>query len=139
TAGDAIRWSDGRAVVATGSPSAPVTYNGKRYRIGQGNNAFVFPGIGLGLSASGARYVSDGIFIEAARSLSAKITLQDLNETAVYPELSRIRECSLSVACETVRQAVKAGHADTGILEDLEENMRNAMWEPFYLPTRYEK
>ncbi len=139
TADDAIAWSKGRAIVATGSPFAPVTYKGKRYRIGQSNNAFIFPGIGLGLSISSARHVSDGIFIEAARALAAKVTVQDLKETAVYPELSRIRECSLSVACATVRQAVKEGNAAADIMADLEENIYRAMWEPKYLPIRYEK
>jgi malic enzyme len=139
TASDAIHWSDGRAVVATGSPFAPVAYNGKRYRIGQGNNAFVFPGIGLGLSVSRARHVSDSVFIEAARALSSKVTLHDLSEVSVYPELSTIRECSHSVACATVRQTVKEGHADAGILEDVEEHVRRAMWEPEYLPICYDE
>ena len=139
TASEAINWSDGRAIVATGSPFPPVTYNGKRYRIGQGNNAFIFPGVGLGISAGGVRRVTESMFLEAARALAAKVTPQDLAESAVYPELSKIRECSLSVACATVRQAVKEGYADEDILEGLEENLRQAMWEPKYLPMRYEK
>ncbi len=138
TAEEAIRWSDGRAIVATGSPFPPVTHNGKRYRIGQCNNAFIFPGIGLGLTAARARRVTDGVFLESARALAAGVTPEDIAESAVYPQLPRIRECSLSVACATVRQAVKEGNADEGILEDLEENLRRAMWEPKYLPIRYE-
>lgn len=137
TADDAIHWSEGRAIMAAGSPYAPVMYQGKRYRIGQCNNAFVFPGIGLGLSASQARHVSDRIFIEAARALAAKITVHDLNEAAVYPELAKMRECSLAVACATVMQAVKEGNADPDILEDLEENIYRAMWVPKYLPIHY--
>jgi malic enzyme len=138
TAEDAIRWSDGRAIVATGSPFDPVTHNGKRYRIGQGNNAFIFPGVGLGLAVSRARQVSDGMFLEAAKALASKVTAKDLEETAVYPELSRIRECSHWVACRTVERAVKEGYADEEILEDLEENIKRAMWFPKYLPMRYE-
>jgi malic enzyme len=138
TAAEAIQWSDGRAIVATGSPFAPVTCNGKRYRIGQGNNAFIFPGIGLGLSAARVRRVTDAVFLESARALAAKVTQEDLAESAVYPHLTTIRECSLAVACATVRQAVKEGNADEEILEDLEENLRRAMWEPKYLPIRYE-
>ncbi len=137
-AGDAIRWSDGRAIVATGSPFDPVTHNGKRYRIGQCNNAFIFPGVGLGLTASRARRTTDGMFLEAARALAAKVTQKDLDESAVYPELPRIRECSLSVACATVHRAVKEGHADAEILEGLEGNLHRAMWYPQYLPIRYE-
>ena len=138
TAQEAVEWSDGRAIVATGSPFAPVTYNGKRHRIGQGNNAFIFPGVGLGISAGGVLRVSDTMFLEAAKALASKVTEQDLADSAVYPELSRIRECSLAVACATVKQAVKEGHADEEILEDLEETLTQAMWEPKYLPMRYE-
>ena len=139
TAQEAVEWSDGRAIVATGSPFAPVTYNGKRHRIGQGNNAFIFPGVGLGISAGGVKRVSDKMFLEAARALASKVTEGDLTESAVYPELSRIRECSLAVACATVKQAVKEGHADAEILDDLEETLSRAMWEPKYLPVRFEQ
>jgi len=138
TAQEAVEWSDGRAIVATGSPFAPVIHNGKRHRIGQGNNAFIFPGVGLGISAANVHRVSDKMFLEAARTLASKVTDDDLNESAVYPELSRIRECSLAVACATVKQAVKEGYADEEILEDLEETLHQAMWEPKYLPMRYE-
>jgi malate dehydrogenase (oxaloacetate-decarboxylating)(NADP+) len=139
TAEEAITWSQGRAIVATGSPFAPVTFNGVRHRIGQGNNAFIFPGVGLGISAGRVSRVSDKMFLEAARALAAKVSPEDLRESAVYPQLSRIRECSLSVACATVQQAVKEGHADEEILEGLEDNLRAAMWEPKYLPIRFEQ
>ncbi len=138
TAEEAIQWSNGRAIVATGSPFSPVTHNGKRHRIGQGNNAFIFPGVGLGISAGRVTRVTETMFLEAARALAAKVTQADLNDSAVYPELSRIRECSLAVACATVKQAVKEGFADEEILEGLEENLQQAMWEPKYLPMRYE-
>lgn len=138
TAEEAVQWSDGRAIVASGSPFAPVMHNGKRHRIGQGNNAFIFPGVGLGISAGNVTRVSDKMFLEAARALASKVTEKDLAESAVYPELSRIRECSLAVACATVKQAVKEGHADPEVLDDLEEALQHAMWEPKYLPIRYE-
>jgi malic enzyme len=138
TAVEAVEWSDGRAIVASGSPFPPVMYNGKKHRIGQGNNAFIFPGVGLGISAGGVKRVTDKMFLEAAKALASKVTEQDLADSAVYPELSRIRECSLAVACATVKQAVKEGLADEEILEDLEETLTQAMWEPKYLPMRYE-
>jgi malic enzyme len=92
TAAEAMQWSDGRAIVATGSPFDPVVHNGKRLRIGQCNNAFIFPGVGLGLTASRAVRTTEGMFLEAARALASKVTLKDLDESAVYPELPRIRE-----------------------------------------------
>jgi malic enzyme len=134
----AIPWSGGRAVMATGSPFPPVQYNGKRYRIGQGNNAFVFPGIGLGLTVSRAKRVTDAMFLEAAKALAAQVTGKDLDECAIYPELNRIRECSLAVASATVKQAVMEGHAEPEILENLDQKLRQAMWFPEYLPVRYE-
>ncbi|MGE0452744.1 MAG: NAD-dependent malic enzyme [Vicinamibacteria bacterium] len=138
TPGDAIRWSDGRAILATGSPFQPVEHGGKHFRIGQCNNAFVFPGIGLGLTIGRVRRVTDGIFLEAAKSLAAHVTPEDLAECAIYPQLARIRECSFTVACATIRRAVSEGHADPALLEHLEQTVEHAMWFPEYLPIRYE-
>ena len=135
---DALRWSEGRAIVATGSPFPPVSYGGKSHRIGQCNNAFIFPGVGLGLTIARARHVSDGMFLEAAKALAAQVTPADLADDAVYPELSRIRECSFAVACATIRRAVAEGHADPEVLEHLEKTVEQAMWYPEYLPMRFE-
>lgn len=136
---DGIRWSDGRAIMATGSPFDPVEYNGKRYRIGQGNNAFIFPGVGLGVTVSRARRVTDGMFLDAAKALAEQVSEADLAECAVYPNLERIRECSHSVACATIRRAVADGNADDDVLRKLEETVSRAMWFPEYLPIRYEE
>jgi malic enzyme len=138
TADDAIRWSDGRAIVATGSPFAPVAHGGKTHRIGQCNNAFVFPGVGLGVCVSRARHVSYGMFLDAAKALAANVTAEDLAEGSVYPRLARIRDCSHVVACAVIRRAVAEGHADASVLANLEESVRRAMWFPEYLPVRYE-
>jgi malate dehydrogenase (oxaloacetate-decarboxylating) len=135
---DAMRWSDGRAIMATGSPFAPVEMNGKRFRIGQCNNAFVFPGIGLGLTIARATHVSNGMFLEAAKALAHEVLPSDIESGAVYPELARIRDCSFKVACATIRRAVDEGHADADILEHLEKTVEHAMWAPEYLPMRYE-
>jgi malate dehydrogenase (oxaloacetate-decarboxylating) len=133
----ALEWSDGRAIVATGSPFAPVERDGKHFRIGQGNNAFIFPGVGLGLTVSRARRVTDSIFLAAARALAATVTDEDLAECAVYPTFSRIRECSRAVARATIIQAVKDGVADEEVLENIEQRIKQAMWQPEYLPLRY--
>ncbi len=135
---DAIRWSDGRAIVATGSPFAPVEFNGRSHRIGQGNNVYIFPGIGLGATAGGLRRISDGMFLAAAKALAAKVTEADLAAGAVYPEVRRIRECSLAVACVAIRQGVVEGLAEVSILENLEARVQQTMWVPEYLPMRYE-
>jgi malate dehydrogenase (oxaloacetate-decarboxylating) len=138
TPAEALLWSDGRAIVATGSPFDPVEIKGRRYRIGQGNNAFIFPGVGLGVTVARARRVTDGMFLDAAKALARMVTQEDLDESAVFPKLTRIRECSHAVACATVRRAVEQGHADEEVLEELEETIRHAMWVPEYLPIRYE-
>jgi malic enzyme len=135
---DAICWSDGRAIVATGSPSDPVNYNGRRHRIGQGNNAYIFPGVGLGVSAGKIRRITDSMFFEAAKALAAKVTENDLRENSVYPELRRIRECSAAVACAVIRRAVAEGNASPEVLQHLEDRVASAMWYPDYLPMRYE-
>ena len=137
TAAEAIEWSGGRAVVATGSPFSPVDYRGRTYRVGQGNNAFVFPGIGLGLWVGRVRRVTDAMFLDAARALAAMVSQADLDRGAVYPELTRIRDCSHAVACAVIRRAVTEGHAAPGILDGLEETVRLAMWSPEYRPVRY--
>jgi malic enzyme len=136
TAQDAILWSDGRAIVATGSPFAPVLHDGVRHRIGQGNNAFIFPGVGLGVTVSKATHVSDGMFLDAAKALAHQVSEADLAESALYPELTRIRDCSHAVAVAVIRRAIAEGHAAP--MEEIEETVRKAMWFPEYLPVRYE-
>jgi len=138
TAEEAIGWSDGRAIVATGSPFNPVMHGGKRHRIGQGNNAFIFPGVGLGVSFARATHVSNGMFLDAAKALAHEVTTEDLDETAIYPPLAKIRECSYVVAHAVVRRAVAEGLADPGVLVNLDKSLRNAMWFPEYMPVRYE-
>jgi malate dehydrogenase (oxaloacetate-decarboxylating) len=138
TAEEAIRWSDGRAIVATGSPFDPVTHNGRTTRIGQCNNSFIFPGVGLGVCVARASHVSDGMFLEAARALAEQVTAADLETTTVFPQLSTIRDCSHAVATAVIRRAVAEGHADASVLVNLDKTVRRAMWFPEYLPIRYE-
>ncbi len=136
---EAIKWSQGRAIVATGSPFPPVEYNGRNYKIGQCNNFFIFPGIGLGVTVGSIRRITDKMFLAAAKALSEKITDGNSEQFAVFPELRRIRECSHAVACAVIRCAVSEGHADEEVLIKLEETVRDAMWFPEYLPMRYER
>jgi malate dehydrogenase (oxaloacetate-decarboxylating) len=138
TAEQALRWSGGRAVVATGSPFAPVDFGGRAHRIGQCNNSFIFPGVGLGLWVGKVRRVTDGMFLDAAKALAEQVTASDLASGAVYPELTRIRSCSRGVACAVIRRAAQEGHADPSSLEGLDERVARAMWRPEYRPIRYE-
>jgi malic enzyme len=138
TAQQAIAWSDGRAIVATGSPFAPVEYRGRSYRIGQCNNAFIFPGVGLGLWTGRVRRVTDGMFLDAAKALAAQVTDADLADGAIYPGVERIRGCSHAVACALIRRAVLEGHAAAASLDELESKVARAMWRPEYRAVRYE-
>jgi malic enzyme len=137
TADEAVRWSDGRAIVATGSPFEPVAYHGRTYRIGQGNNALVFPGVGLGLWVGRVGRVTDAMFLDAARALASQVTEADLAAGAIYPPLSRIRECSHAVACAVIRRAVAEAHAVPALLSGLEDTVSGAMWFPRYRRMRY--
>jgi len=129
---EAVRWSEGRAIVATGSPFHPVEFNGRRYRVGQGNNAFIFPGVGLGLWAGRVRRVSDAMFLDAANALAQQVTVSDFEEGAVYPPLSRIRACSLAVASAVVRRALAEGQSDACAECNVVDLVSGAMWFPFY-------
>jgi malate dehydrogenase (oxaloacetate-decarboxylating) len=138
TAEQAIVWSDGRAIVATGSPFPAVVFDGKTCRIGQSNNSFVFPGVGLGLWVGRVRRVTDGMFLDAAKALAQQVTERDLASGAVYPELTRIRTCSRAVACAVIRRAVAEGHAPADAITDVEQTVARAMWRPEYRPIHYE-
>jgi malate dehydrogenase (oxaloacetate-decarboxylating)(NADP+) len=94
----AYEWSRGRAVFASGSPFGTVTYDGRTFRPGQGNNAYVFPGIGLGAVACRARRIPDEFFLAAARTLAELVTPRHLDEGSLYPPLNDIRRISLEIA-----------------------------------------
>jgi malate dehydrogenase (oxaloacetate-decarboxylating) len=137
TPADALACTDGRAIVATGSPFDPVVRDGRTYRIGQCNNSFIFPGVGLGVWASRARRVTNEMFLDAAKALAAHLTESDLEQTAVFPQLKTIRDISRSVAIAVVRRAVDQGHAPAEVLEDVEGLVDRCMWFPEYIPVRY--
>jgi malate dehydrogenase (oxaloacetate-decarboxylating) len=138
TPADALAWSEGRALVATGSPYAPVEWGGRTFRTGQSNNAYIFPAVGLGVTVGGVRRVTEGMFLDAAKALAAQVSADDLAAGSLYPPLTRIREVSLAVACAVVRRAVTEGLADGELLSHLEDTLRGAMWFPEYLRMRYE-
>lgn len=132
TAEQAYAWTDGRAIFTSGSPFAPVVYAEKTYRPGQGNNAYVFPGIGLGAIACGARRVSDEMFLEAARVLAEMVTDDDLQAGAIYPPLADIRKGSLAIAVAVAEQAWEQGLANETRPDDVEKMIAGLMYDPDY-------
>ena len=138
TADEAVRWSNGRAIVATGSPFEPVENGGTRRRIGQSNNAFIFLGVGLGLWAGRVTRVTDGMFLDAARALADQVSDSDLTEGAMYPALNRIRACSRAVACAVIRRAAREHLTDLRVDAGLEDAVSAAMWTPSYRRFVYE-
>ncbi|HET7338841.1 MAG TPA: NAD-dependent malic enzyme [Candidatus Dormibacteraeota bacterium] len=129
-AADLINWTDGRALIATGSPFAPVTYDGVSYRIGQANNAFVFPGIGLGTITVRATRVSNGMLAAAADAVAAKTDVSERG-ASLLPEVRQMREVSAAVAIAVARQAMSEGIARRPV-DNLERAVRTAMWQPLY-------
>jgi malate dehydrogenase (oxaloacetate-decarboxylating) len=133
TPADLIGWTDGRALVATGSPFEPVDYDGRRYLIGQANNALVFPGIGLGVIASRAARVTDGMLAAAAHAV-AGLTDATSRGAPLLPPVSELRKTSVAVAAAVVRAAWHDGVARTLLDGDLVQQLRSLMWEPAYPP-----
>jgi malate dehydrogenase (oxaloacetate-decarboxylating)(NADP+) len=132
TAEQAYAWSDGRAVFASGSPFSPVEIGNRTFVPGQGNNVYIFPGVGLGAIVSGARHVSDEMFLAAARSLARQVTDADLGRGRIYPSLKRIREVSLAIAHDVARVSYDRGLATTEEPDDLLAAIRAYMYQPVY-------
>ena len=133
TPDQAYRWSEGRAVFASGSPFAAVALgDGRTLHPAQGNNAYVFPGIGLGAIGCGARRVTDEMFLASARALADEVSEDDLASGALYPPLNRIRELSLSVATSVAEAAYTGGIASSARPKDLRRHLADLMYQPYY-------
>lgn len=132
TAEDAYRETEGRAIFASGSPFDPVTIGGQTHVPGQGNNAYIFPGVGLGVVTSGATRVIDDMFFAAARSLAAEVSEGELANGCLYPPLSRIREVSLRIAVAVAEVAYENGLAAPPKPDDLARHIQSRMFEPEY-------
>jgi malic enzyme len=130
---DVIKWTNGRAMVATGSPFAPVQHGERTFVIGQGNNAFVFPGIGLGTIVAHASKVTDGMLAAAARALAEEVSKEDLDSGSLFPKIRQLRAVTAKVAQAVARRAQKDGVARRQIEEaHLADAVEHAMWEPEY-------
>jgi malate dehydrogenase (oxaloacetate-decarboxylating)(NADP+) len=132
TAADAYRWTHGRALFACGSPFDPVTHEGKTHVPRQGNNSYIFPGVGLGLVATRARRASSEMFLAAAKSLADQVPHSDLEQGSLYPALARVREVSAHIAVAVAEIAFARGLAGVERPADLRAFIHAQMYDPKY-------
>jgi malate dehydrogenase (oxaloacetate-decarboxylating) len=131
---DLLRWTDGRALVGTGSPVAPVEVNGKSIRIAQVNNSYIFPGLALGILVSRAKRVSDGMIMAAAKALARLSPARTDKSAPLLPPISEARKTSLAVAEAVGMQAIADGVAEAVNDASLADELRAYVWEPVYQP-----
>jgi malic enzyme len=134
TPADIATWTDGRAMVATGSPFPPTIVGGGTREVGQANNVFVFPGVGLAAIVAEIRWISDAMILAAARALAGAVTPGRLADGALYPPVSTLRVVSRAVALAVAQEAVASGLAGVPASTDLEAEIDRAMWWPRYVP-----
>nr|AUW31062.1 putative malic enzyme [Cladonia uncialis subsp. uncialis] len=135
---DIYEWSEGRALIATGSPFPPVEYRGKKYEVAECNNSTAFPGIGLGNVLSRSKLLSDKMLVAAVKAIAAQSPALKDPDKGLVPDITDVREMSVHIAKAVIQQAVEEGLATEKEIpqkdEDLEEWIREQMWEPRYRP-----
>ena len=137
---DAVRWTSGKVIFASGSPFGEAEYNGRNFKMGQVNNVFIFPGLGFGAVAAQARIVSDGMIYAASLAVADSVREEDISNGMVVPDLGRIREVSFNVAKAVAKQATAEGLARNDELmecmsdDELETYLRSQVYEPVYTP-----
>ncbi|MEL7670596.1 NAD-dependent malic enzyme [Methanobacterium sp.] len=129
-----LRWTDGNAIVATGSPYPDVILNGKSISVAQCNNALIFPGLGLGIICAQAKRVTSGMIDAAVKELSNSVNLQDDHHSRLLPEVSRLQEVSRNIAVAVVKKAIVEGTARINPNEDIMELVNENIWKPVYVP-----
>jgi len=132
TAEQAYAWSGGRALFASGSPFDAVTVQGKRFVPRQGNNSYIFPGVGLGAIAGGLAHVTDRMFMAAARTLAAQVSDADLAQGSLYPPLARVRDVSAFIAAAVIEEGLAAGLAGIETPADMLAYVHSQMYSPDY-------
>ncbi|HYH50071.1 MAG TPA: NAD-dependent malic enzyme [Acidimicrobiia bacterium] len=135
TPADLLRWTDGRALVATGSPFDPVTHDKVTYVIGQANNALIFPGLGLGAVVSRASRITERMIFASAEAVAGLVD-PTTPGASLLPQINDVRTTSVAVAVAVVQAAAEDGVARTALDDDLEAQVRRCMWEPAYRPVR---
>jgi malate dehydrogenase (oxaloacetate-decarboxylating) len=142
---DIMQWSEGRALVATGSPFDPVTYKGRKVRIGQCNNVFIFPGLGLGVLASGAKEVLPEFFTAAAQAVSESVSAEDLSQGILLPSMESLRyvgdKVAIAVGKAAIREQISGPYAfgdfqHNNDEERMEKLIIHMSWKPEYLPLK---
>ena len=131
---DVLRWTDGRAIVATGSPFNAVEVDGRRREVGQANNVFIFPGLGLGAIVAEARSITSRMFLLAARALADAVTADRIASGAIYPAVGELRAISRAIAIRVAREVLEAGLGGIDPASDIETLVDAAMWWPEYVP-----
>lgn len=132
TALEAYEWSHGKVIFASGSPFPALNYKGKKYTPGQGNNVYIFPGIGLGTIVSKASVITENMFLVAAKILADQIRQEDLSKGMIYPPLNTIREVSYQIALAVAEEAYRTKVTNSERPEDLERKIRDYMFDPDY-------
>jgi malate dehydrogenase (oxaloacetate-decarboxylating) len=130
---DLLRWTGGRALVATGSPFEPVTQDKVTYVIGQANNALIFPGLGLGAVVTRASRVTDRMIFAAARAVAGLVDSSNPG-ASLLPQVNDVRETSVAVAMAVAQAAADDGVCRSKLEDDLEAQVRRGMWQPVYRP-----
>ena len=139
TPAEVYAWTEGRAIVATGSPFDPVEVDGHLRAVGQGNNAFVFPGLGLGAIVAEAREVTDAMLVAAAQTLAASVSTERLAAGVIYPPIADLPKLARAIACVVVREARDSGVGRVLQDDEIEPAVEAAMWNPVYRPYRPER
>lgn len=135
---DIMRWTDGAALIATGSPFEPVELNSNIYPIAQCNNSYIFPGLGLGILASRAKMVTQSMLMAASRALAEEALMEDGGSThAILPPLESIPKVSRTIGFSVAKEAIKAGVAEAISDEELVERIEGNFWQPAYRNYRY--
>lgn len=129
---DLIKWTKGEAIIATGSPFSPIAYEGHLYQIAQCNNVYIYPGVGLGLIATKARYVSDEVFINAAKVLSDYSPLLKDPHAPLFPTLDQLRVVAREIAITVAKTVIKEGHSELKTIDSVERLIDETMWYPEY-------
>lgn len=129
---DILNWSNGTAIIATGSPFSPVTYQDKQFEVSQCNNSYIFPGIGLGVIAVNAKFISDNMLMAASQSLADASIQYDKKAGALLPPLSDIKQISLAIAKAVAQQAVEDGLALPVSEEVIDNKLTSIFWKPTY-------